>query len=62
MPLEITEATIGNVHVLDARGTLVASYPTRREADAFVAGYKTGRNDAAAIVRDQAVALERVGR
>lgn len=48
--LEVVEnAATETCQVLDDRGRLMATYPRRQEADAFVEGYKTARQDAAMI-------------
>lgn len=46
--LELVEST-EQVLVLDDRGRLLASYPTRPEAEAFLTGYRAGRGDGAMI-------------
>lgn len=51
MELEIVEVAEDRFQVLDRRGRLVDSSPSRREAERFLAGYRLGRADATTIVR-----------
>ena len=51
MDLEIVEVAEDRFQILDRRGRLVQSFGSRREATAFLAGYRLGREDATNIVR-----------
>jgi len=51
MELEVVEVADDRVHVLDRRGRLVQAFGSRIEGEAFRAGYRLGREDAATILR-----------
>jgi len=62
MELEVVQAAEDRYQVLDRRGRLVQAFGNAGEAQAFLAGYKLGRDDAVAIVRNAIEPLpERVG-
>lgn len=61
MPISVVEGG-ESWHVVDQRGALITTRGTRGEADAYVAGYAQGRNDAAAQVRETAEVLGRLAR
>lgn len=59
---QLTVVMIGDdrAQVIDGRGHYLAGFADRGHAEAFLAGYVQGRQDAAAIVHTVATALERV--
>lgn len=61
MPLQVIEGG-ESWHVVDSRGALLTTRPTRGEADAFLAGYRVAREDAQAQVREAAERLGRLAR
>jgi hypothetical protein len=49
--LEVVQAGEDRFQVIDRRGRLVQAFGSQREAEAFRAGYRLGREDATKIVR-----------
>lgn len=47
--LEVVEVTEDRCQVIDERGRFVVGTNSRAEAEAFVAGYKLGREDGAMV-------------
>jgi len=48
--LDVVEVGEDRVHVIDRRGRYVESFPTEREASAYLRGYARAREDSAATV------------
>jgi hypothetical protein len=59
--LEVVEAA-SSWHVIDGRGALLTTAGTQVEARAYVAGYRQGVADAAAVVQPSAERLAALGR
>ena len=47
--LEVIESAEDRFQVIDGRGRLVMGYGSRPEAEAFVAGYRVGRQDGGSL-------------